>query len=341
MYTFTQAYKAARKSFSSEIFSKGDDDWDTYLKTDLGVMSLLADSGPDPKFAASADKLRGRISGDRGKFIKRLFKGEGDVILEAAKGDGKTGSAANRAGAIKFVRHLYRQSKRGGQDVWVYNPVASYGDLIFDELKGSSSKMKRTLNKTKEIFKPEEMKYMSDALKIALAASQKAMAKVNAGDDDTKQLVRDWFCADHASDDELEEAMKVLKAGLPKIVNGCNSNSLVFTDYVNWRKERGSIYGGAIRGGEGGGFPVIYIEGSFTRMTGNSGKLWLAALTIVHEMSHYMLSTEDHRYDFKGLKPKSNSLPAAKARTNADSWGYFVMDADGKLSKADKLKTLV
>lgn len=120
----------------------------------------------------------------------------------------------------------------------------------------------------------------------------------------------------------------------------CGAATLVFTDYADWRAQRDKFFGASIRGGEGGGFPVIYLEGAFTRLTGNTGKQWLCVETIVHEFSHHEVKTRDHRYDSSGLKPASASLPYAKAIDNADSWGYFAIDVAGYLSAADRTKVL-
>ena len=85
---------------------------------------------------------------------------------------------------------------------------------------------------------------------------------------------------------------------------------------------------------------MIYIEGAFNRYAGNSGMMWLCALTIIHEFSHHDLSTRDHRYDHAGLKPKKASFPYSKAIENADSWGYFAIDLAGYLSDSDRKKYL-
>jgi hypothetical protein len=63
--------------------------------------------------------------------------------------------------------------------------------------------------------------------------------------------------------------------------------------------------------------------------------MWLCAETIIHELSHHEMNTQDHRYDDAGLKPNSATFPFAKAIDNADSWGYFALDLAGYLSKAD------
>jgi hypothetical protein len=156
----------------------------------------------------------------------------------------------------------------------------------------------------------------------------------------TNDIVKRWFLDESCGDDALEEAINTLSDGLRKITIACGSDSLLFTDYPDWRTQRNKYFGGAIRGGESGGFPVVYIEGAFTRLTGNSGKAWLCAETIIHELSHHEVSTQDHRYDSHGLKPSTAAFPYAKAIDNADSWGYFALDLAGYLSNADRTKTL-
>jgi hypothetical protein len=148
-------------------------------------------------------------------------------------------------------------------------------------------------------------------------------------------MVKRWFLDEASTDTELNQALTSLADGFKKISAACNASTLLFTDYLDWRKQRNDYFGAAFRGGEGGGFPVIYLEGAFTRLKGNTGKLWLCAETIIHELSHHELSTEDHRYDSSGLKPGKSTLPFSKAINNADSWGYFALDLAGYLSKTD------
>lgn len=341
MDLFTEAYKKAREIATGQTFDGGSGKgWDKFLKTDAPLPSLFANGGPDVTHSAVPGKVRAEIQKNLGGFWAWLTgRKEADVIWAAAGGE-KGGSREERAAALKFARHFYRIDKKGAQDVWVYNPPKDHTKWIFDEIKPGDGSVKTKLADTIELFSEAEMKHMADALKIALAATQKALMKVNSPDDATKQMIRDWFCDDHSSDDQLDNVTKKLKAGLGKIVNLCNSNKLVFTDLASWRANRDKYFGGAVRGGEGGGFPVIYLEGAFTKLTGNSGKMWLCAETIVHEASHHEVSTQDHFYDHHGLKPSSNKFPWSTAIDNADNWGYFVIDIDGKLSTADRTKVL-
>lgn len=85
---------------------------------------------------------------------------------------------------------------------------------------------------------------------------------------------------------------------------------------------------------------MIYLEVAFTRLTGNSGKKWLCAETIIHELSHHGVSTQDHRYDSHGLKPDKTTVPFAEAiRQRRQPGGYFAFDLAGYLSNADPDRT--
>lgn len=336
MNLFTQNYKKARSVMTAQSYAA---DWEKFLKTDAPVPSLLTGTGPATAHADVTDKVRKKINDSTGYWFNPWGDDEGDVIWSAAAS--ASGSQKERAATLKFVRHFYRFSKRGSQDVWIYNPPKKYTKFVFEEVDGTDKECKRKLAQKSELFSKEDMKRMSAALKMGLAAAQKSVVKLNSPDDTTKQKVKDWFCDDHGSEAQLNNAMRVLKAGMPKIVSCLNSNKLVFTDYPGWRADRMKYNGGAIRGGEGGGFPVIYIEGGLLESAGNSGMLWTCARTIVHEASHHELRTQDHKYRHQGLKPTGNKLSSATALDNADSWGCFAIDIDCKLSQSDKDKFLV
>ncbi len=83
--------------------------------------------------------------------------------------------------------------------------------------------------------------------------------------------------------------------------------------------------------------PVIYIYRPFLQTGrkndhGIRSQLWMNAKTIIHEISHKILSTDDHAYGFDGIRP-GTSLTPAEAITNADSWGIFALDLAGYLPK--------
>jgi hypothetical protein len=245
------------------------------------------------------------------------------------------GTWIERAAALKMAMHVYHAHKKGGQDVWVYSPPKNHSLPIFDELSGDEKTIKAKLGKETEIFSDQDRDLMCNALGVACKIAMDAQVKVDAKGEETKAIVKRWFLDPECGDMEMADALAKLSAGIKKISSACGSSTLVFTDYLDWRKQRDQYFGAAFRGGEGGGFPVIYLEGAFTRLKGNSGKLWLCAETILHELSHHEVSTQDHRYDSSGLKPSKNIFPFAKTIDNADSWGYFMLDLAGYLSKTD------
>lgn len=337
MSKFTPVYEKARDVFTKQKFATPD--WDKFLTKTCPMASLFGVSGFDSAHAGLPDKLRTQIlAGAKHTNSVAVFflgGGPGDVIYAAAQNASSPGTWVERAAALKMAKHCYHAHKAGGQDVWVYSPPKRHSRPIFEELTGSEATIKSKLGQDAEIFSPKERDLMCDALGVARKIAMDAQAKVDSPSDETKAMVKRWFLDENCGDTEMTDALAKLSAGIKKISNVCNSSTLVFTDYLDWRKQRNDYFGGAFRGGEGGGFPVIYLEGAFTRLTGNTGKLWLCAETILHELSHHEVSTQDHRYDSSGLKPHKNRFPYAKTIDNADSWGYFMLDLAGYLSKAD------
>jgi hypothetical protein len=330
MQKFTEAYKKAKEVVEKQEFET---EWQTYLAKKCNVGKLFGEKG-FMKGSAKAPELF------REKLREKVTVGTnvGDVLYAAANGGKPALTMKERAATLKMLRHVYRIAEKGSQDVWVYAPPKSDKAWVFDELNGDAATVKARLAAEDEIFSSEEMKWMSSALQIARKISEDTKSKLGAffgASTKTKDLVKHWFLDDTCGDTELADAISKLSAGFKKIAVSCGSPTLVFADYPDWRTQRDNYFGAAFRGGEGGGFPVVYLEGAFTRLTGNSGKSWLCAETIIHELSHHEVSTRDHRYDSAGLKPNSTVFPYAKTIDNADSWGYFALDLAGYLSKAD------
>ena len=336
---FTDVYKKARSVVTTQKFAEPD--WQKFL-SEAGVQSLLGAEGLDAAHARTPDKIREKIKKDsKGKLVSLVAGGgPGDVIYAAAQNQTSPGKWQERAATLKMLRHLYRASKTGAQDVWVYSPPKRFKAWVFDEIQGDAKAVKSKLGQEAEIFSDKEKTWMCDALKTALKICEDTKLRLSKKDAETRKVVRRWFIDEGSGDDELDDAFSKLSDGFKKIAVTCGSTTLVFTDYADWRAERNKYFGGAIRGGEGGGFPVIYLEGAFTKLTGNSGKQWLCVQTIIHEFSHHDVKTDDHRYDHHGLKPDKAAFPYAKAIENADSWGYFALDLAGYLSRSDRSRTL-
>jgi lysine-specific metallo-endopeptidase family protein len=336
---FTQVYAKAKDVLAGQKFAEPE--WQKFLAETCGATKLLGPAGFDTTYSGAPDSIRTKIRSEAKHTnivaVALLGGGPGDVVYNAAQNKNSGGSWLERAATLKMLRHMYRARKAGGQDVWVYAPPKGYMKPVFDEIAGSdAAQAKKKLGQETEIFDDGERKLMCDALALARKVAMDSAVKAAAKSYGAKQAVRRWFLDENCTKAELDSALTTVAAGLNKIAAACNSPSLVFTDYIDWRKQRDQYYGAAFKGGEGGGFPVIYLEGAFTRLKGNSGKLWLCAETIIHELSHHELSTDDIFYDSDGLKPDGARFPYAQAIKNADSWGYFAIDLAGYLSKADR-----
>jgi len=325
---YTELYAKAREVFADQQYEAG---WQKFLTDSCRVMSLMGSDGFGAGNQAACERIRKKL-GDEAP----ASGGPGAVLIKASQNPQSRGSLQERAAALKILRHTYLVNQTDGQEVWVYAPPGDHVGWMFDEIVGSPEVIRPKLATEREIFSSAEMNWMSYALKLALRVSQQTLILLTAKSDATAAVVKRWFLDEEAGDTELADAFARLAAGFREISGACGSSRLVFTDYPDWRAQRDQYFGGAFRGGEGGGFPVIYLEGAFTRLTGNTGKQWLCVETIIHEFSHHEVRTRDHRYDNRGLKPRKDSFPYAKAIENADSWGYFALDVAGYLSDADR-----
>ena len=328
MDRFSQAYEKASDVVKNQTFV---DDWQTFLEKEVKIKQLLDATGPDTTHAGGLDKLRKKINDGSGKDGKTAA----DLILAASQG--KTGKLEDRASTIKMLKHLYLSRQQGTQDVWVYAPPVDYQKWIYDEISPPEASMKPKLNKEDEVYSAGERKIMCDALQLALTWTMDAMIKLSDGKDTTLAMVRRWFADEDTTDQQIKDAAKTLNDGYKKIANVAKSNKLIFSDEPNDRNTGGWKDWAFVYKSEG--MDVVYLQGAFLK-SGNSGKLWMCALTIIHELSHRAVGTSDHAYDSDGLKPSKASLPHAKAIDNADSWAYFATDLAGKLSESDRNKVL-
>lgn len=339
---FTDVYRQARAVIEAQSFAEPD--WKKFLEDECSLKSIFGANGFDVATAPRLDRVRKKIQ-ESAKHSNSLMialfgGGPGEVIFNAAQNPKSPGKWQERAAVLEMIRCLYRAEDAGGAGVWVYSPPIAHTKTVFEELDTSDSAAKKKLGSPKEIFSPEERKLMVDALGVSRKVAGDTQFKLGSNGKDVRKLIRRWFTGENGTSAEVDSARSTLLSGFNKIAASCSATTLVFTDYLDWRAQRDKYYGGAFRGGEGGGFPVIYLEGAFTRLKGNSGKLWLAAETIIHELSHHDANTEDHRYDSAGLAPGGNAFPAARAIENADSWGYFAIDLAGYLSDADRSRVL-
>jgi len=179
---------------------------------------------------------------------------------------------------------------------------------------------------------------MCDSLLLAHNWSQGACVKLSTPNTATKAMVRDWFAYADTSDKEIDRLVIKLRDGFKKVVNLCNSNRLVFSDDPLDRNSGGWKDWAFVYSSES--IDVVYLQNAFLK-SGNGGQLWRCALTIIHEITHRELKTDDYRYDTSGLKPGKGVLSLKQAINNADSWAYFATDLAGNLSTTERVKVLV
>ncbi|MCF6281358.1 MAG: M35 family metallo-endopeptidase [Candidatus Polarisedimenticolaceae bacterium] len=330
-----QVYKKAQNVATNHKYNK---DWQDFVSTKLQLKGLLATDGLAETYVAGLDKLREKL--EASTKGTNAASSVGAAIVAAAEQGDPANKWNERAATLKMLKHLYRWSKRGAQNIWIYSPPKDYSKWIFEQVSGNATSVTTLLDKEEEIYTDADKKVMGEALQTALKCSLKVEILLANPSEATLNVVKRWFADSSTTKNQVKADAATLLAGFKKITNVCNSNTLIFPDDPNDRKSMtkyGGLYGSVWPGGEGK-FPVIYLAGAF-KAAGASGKLWLCAQTIIHEASHLKVSTEDKRYDTRGLKP-STAFPHANAIVNADSWGYFCIDLCGHLSESDRNNVL-
>ncbi|MDT0681204.1 M35 family metallo-endopeptidase [Roseicyclus sp. F158] len=321
MRTFTQSYSRARRTINSSTFKDATADY-----FDKPVAGVLASDGPDRKYGPALDVYRLFLS------IRRMRDGskEGDILVDDALGS-KPKSLGDAVATLKKLRHLYMVHLRGGQELWMFSPPKAYTEWLFDEYTGVTEKNLRIwANEAEEVYTSDHKGKMATATSQALRWSQSCVAKLAVPDAKTRAVIERWFTDGTASDEDVKKIAASLLAGFKKISAVLNSNKLIFSDEPVDRNGGGWKDFAFVISSEK--MNVVYIQKA-TLDAAVNGKMWLAALTIIHELSHREINTDDHRYDTSGkLSPSAGKLTPAKALDNADNWGYFATDLNGGLA---------
>ena len=308
-------------------------DWAT---VESGLRELLLPDGPTPSKCAVLDDLRNRLTAAARKAGGSAAKAAGNEIVRVSQA-GKT-DFQDRAALIKQMKHFYMVAKKGSQSVWVVDQPKSYGEWDFELFSGKSAvDLPALLAQNEEVFGGSNRKMMADALQLARKWSADTEVKLGGKSTAVDAAIRRWFLLEGASEAEVASVRATLQAGFKKITAACNSGKVIFSDRPKLRVggDYDSTYA-SVNGRDA--MPVIYIYQLFLKTgkrnkLGNIPKLWLCALTIVHELSHKLVATEDKRYDYEGLKP-GTSFPPATALVNADSWAYFCGDVLGAVPRS-------
>lgn len=314
--------------------------FDEPLRTVMqGLRKIFGADGFDDACGPSLDLLRGLL------FLKEDERTLASAGADPASNTAPGADALRKAAAIKFLRHLYLTQQRGAQKVWVFDSPKAYRHYPSAELDAVKSDMlgiKGCLRDKTEQFGSQRRTALGTASTTGLAWCMKTnMVLATAKSDATSaamKTVKRWFADGNTTDAELDVLIGKLSAGFKKVTATINSNQLIFTDMASVRgatggKEKDLLDAYAfVAAGRFEKIPVIYIENAyFSKNTTPIPDHVLWAITVVHEITHLDVSTQDHVYDYDGLKP-GTKITCAEAAANADSWAYFCADCAGALT---------
>jgi len=336
MNVFTEVYGK-----SVELIKAGglDNDWKD-IESELKAM--LDPTGPDTAHAKVLDALRTKLKA-ASKTKGATASAQAEELLKAAKSG--TAGFQERTALLKTMAHFYFVQRKGNQCVWVVDQPKAFTKWGYDLLAGkSSAEAKGTLQPTDEVFGISHRKMMSDALQLARKWANDVVAKLGNPDAKTQEKIKRWFHSTSATEADVKATAATLLEGFKKIASACNSTQVIFSDRPHLRAsgEYDNTYASV---NDGDAMPVIYIFQVFLNtgkrnVFGQIPKLWLCALTVIHELSHKKVGTQDKRYDDDGLQP-CVAFPSTDALINADSWAYFAADVVGALSKGTIDRVLV
>lgn len=330
MNVFTEVYEKSIQLLQSPCIHE---DW---KEIETGMKALLQADGPSVDKAKVLEDLRDRLRAAAKKSLGISATAKAKEMARVSLPN-KTGFQ-ERAALLKQMKHFYLVAKKGNQSIWVVDQPKSYGQWNYDLFNGKSEvELTSSLAKGSEVFGPGNRRMMSDSLQLARKWSADTEVKLSTKSAETLAIVRRWFHQEGASDEAVEATRLTLLDGFKKITAACNSGKVIFSDRPHLRAS-GDYDNTYASVNAGDNMAVIYIYQVFLKtgkrnISGNIPKLWLCALTVIHELTHKLKSTEDIRYDYQGLKP-SAAFPTEKAIINADSWAYFCGDVLGSVPKS-------
>jgi hypothetical protein len=340
MDRFSEAYRAARKTIRDK--KKYVSQCQTFLNQK--VAPILRVSGPKAAHAAGLDDLRAWLEQKGGQLHNTLVGDQKAAFAILHYSDRTNGVGfGERNAALKMLKHLYRVQQVGGQDIWVYAPPKAYSQWVFDEITGNETVIYNKLLRNREVYSVANRNVMCTALQRGKAYALQANTKLSAPNEATKDVFKRWF--GDATGNTLTNRMNTMSANFQSLARVLGSTTMVFSDEPldrnngGW-KDWGFVYTNKEK------FPVVYVQKAFLNAAA-SGEICKCVITLVHELSHYDLSTEDYRYDNGGgdlgggigLKPGGTFTPA-KAMNNADNLAFFCVDLAGVLAMTDRTEGL-
>jgi Lysine-specific metallo-endopeptidase len=339
MDRFSQAYEAARTALDTADFSA------SLEKHRAALKSLMAAGGPEATQSEVLGKLRLLLKSEAWSLVGQGGQGgpadaSAKAILNSA---GKAASGrSQRAATVKMLKHFHHVDSKGGQALWVYAPPKVYSKWIFDELDGADeARMLAALKKTEdEVYTESQRATMSAALQMARKLCLDAAAKLGSSPSDATLGVLDRYFTNAATTDDARKAViETLRAGYIRIAAACSASTVIISDEPTDRVGGGWKDWAFIYPSEA--MKVIYLQGAWLAKAdevkpSNETPLYRCARTIIHELSHKELRTEDVVYGPSGLMPEgSATLTPEHALHNADSWAYFAVDVNGFLNGPD------
>ncbi|WP_293368773.1 M35 family metallo-endopeptidase [Nevskia sp.] len=335
MDRFSEAYAEAQGAIGSGDLSGA------FKSLKWGIKGLLAAGGPSASNKEVLDKLRAIISKEAGVLLVAATATSTTAAAKAIIGGAGVGDKRNdRVAMLKMLRHLYHQISAGGQQIWVYSPPVSFSKWIFDEVKGvNDTALEAAISKdADEVYSEIQRATMANAIQKARAFCQSVAVKMGKSNAETDAVVRRYFGGAATDAKALAEIRKTLASGYLKIAAACNGCSIVISDEPGDRTGGGWDDWAFIWPSES--MNVIYLQGAWLTKAdeispSNQSPIYRCARTIIHELSHKHVNTEDICYGPAGLMP-SSSLTPEYALHNADSWAYFGIDVLGFLTGPDK-----
>ncbi len=342
MDRFSQAYKAAQGVVKNKHFLN---ELEKLRSTRL--KSLLADDdGPNAGEAGSLEELHNILFAKQ----KELFKA-GGATQEVASAKaiisfvGPGPDMHRSVATLKMLKHLYHGISSGGQSIWIYAPPIAYSKWIFDLIyRGiTNANMETVLAESyPEVYSKRQRDTMSSALLQARAVALSVVSKLSGSPDNaTLKVLKQYFSDASTTPIQLTQTVNTLRAGYQKIANACNSSKIIISDEPGDRTSGGWKDWGFIYPSES--MKVIYLQDAWLKKAkevspSNQSPLYRCVRTIIHELSHKELSTEDVCYGPTGLNPHGKGTPLTSdyALHNADSWAYFAIDVLGFLTGPDK-----
>lgn len=336
MNKFSQAYQAAQAFIQTSPTTKSALNKALLLR----VKTLLAQNdGPAVGEAAALDQLRGEIdtaAANEKSNNKEIAQAHALIKMMPPERNNNDGVAT-----LKWLKHLYCVKCCGAQSVWVYSPPKANVKWIYDEVNMAPVHQLEDILAVPEdeIFSSHHKDVMGDALQQALTIALSAVSKLSTPSEATKAVVKQYFSDALTTETTLLSTMATLRAGFQRIADVCNSAKVIISDEPiqrnspNWRNWA-FIYTMEEMN-------VIYIQNAWLNKAdevspSNQAPLYRCTRTILHELSHKAVGTEDIGYGPKGLSPNgSATLTAEFALHNADSWAYFAMEVVGLLTGPD------